>query len=172
MIVVLVLGSCKKETNTQPSNVNTLVYQAGPGFYSPATALIIFNGNLVAAHSDSVSQWNGSTWTTLGSGLSGTVNALTIYNGNLIAAGGNLVEMWNGASWQSIGAAFNNSVNALTVYNGNLIAGGNFDTNQHGVANKIAEWNGTKWSPIADSGMQVWSIGVNALTVFNGTSRL
>jgi len=174
-IVITFFAACKKETTTpNNSNSNPIQYQAGPGFNYQVNALIVFNGNLVAAHLDSASQWNGTNWSSIGSPLNGTINALIIYNGNLVAAGGTdysnngFVEMWNGSSWQPIGNGFNASVNALTVYNGNLIAGGQFDTTQHGVANKVAEWNGTKWLPIADSGMQVWSSGINALTVYNG----
>ncbi len=170
----LFFGACKKETtpNNSSQNQNFPVVPNGPGL-SGATALILFNGNLVAANNDNVSQWDGSKWNVIGSGLIGVATALTVYNGNLVAAGqttnqGGFVELWNGSSWQMLGSVFDGSVNALTVYNGNLIAGGQFDTNRLGVANKIAEWNGAKWLPIADSGMQIWSSGINALTVYNG----
>ncbi len=180
IVLCLLFISCKKQTtstpnsnNTQSQNSYSLYIPQGPGL-SNAGILIIFNGNLVAAHGDSVSQWTGTSWALIGSPFSGNVTALAIYNGNLVASGdatktqGEYISVWTGSSWQHLGNAFNKSVCALIEYNGNLIAGGGFDTTHGGVANKIAEWNGTNWFPIADSGMQVYSYGVCALTVYNG----
>ncbi len=55
-------------------------------------------------------------------------------------------------------------VNTLTYYNGRLIAGGSFTTAGGIPANRIAAWDGVKWSPLG-SGM---THRVTALTVYDG----
>src|SRR5688572_27565773 len=41
-------------------------------------------GDVLAAR---IATWDGTSWSALGTGMSGTVSALTVYNGNLIAGG-------------------------------------------------------------------------------------
>lgn len=58
-----------------------------------AQAVESFNGLLVAGgdfcdpFEPHLITWDGSTWSTLGSGMNGSVRALTIYDGHLMAAG-------------------------------------------------------------------------------------
>jgi hypothetical protein len=108
-----------------------------------------------------IAQWNGSTWSALGSGLDGVVKALVVDgSGNLYAGGGfstaggitaNRIARWDGYSWSALGSGVIGplSVNALTVDGaGNLYAGGGF-TNVGGVAAAgIARWNGSVWSAL------------------------
>jgi hypothetical protein len=88
-----------------------------------------------------IAQWNGSSWSALGSGLSGSypydVSALAVSGSTLYAggafttAGGNAandIAEWNGSSWSPLGSGMNNIVNALAVSGGTLYAGGFFTT--------------------------------------------
>src|SRR5258707_12258372 len=57
-----------------------------------------------------VAYWDGSRWTTLGSGLSGDVISLFDFNGTLVATGlftgpGGIanIAQWNGSSWVTMG---------------------------------------------------------------------
>ena len=109
-----------------------------------------------------LAEWNGSSWSAVGSGVNGAVNALLVSGGNLYAggsfttAGGNVVNhiaVWNGSTWSALGLGLNNTVFALTISGGNLYAGGFFTmaTNAGPVgisASHIAEWNGSSWSAL------------------------
>jgi hypothetical protein len=138
----------------------------GSGF---VYALTTYNDNLIAGGSfynsgsnfsfNCIGMWNGKSWDTLGSGISGAIGvyALAVYNGNLYAGGlftlaggkpANNIAMWNGTSWSSTGSGINGKVYSLMAYNGNLYAGGEFDTAGGQPANNIAKWNGTSWSAV------------------------
>src|SRR5437762_2791504 len=101
-------------------------FPASSGTGDSVAALTVYNGNLIAGTTSGIAQWNGTSWSALGTGINGQVNALTV-NGNLIAGGyfttaggttANHIAQWNGTSWSALGTGINNAVNALTVYNG------------------------------------------------------
>jgi hypothetical protein len=92
-----------------------------------------------------IARWNGTSWSALGSGISGlpnftSVNALTVLpNGDLVAGGqftsaggvsANGIARWDGTSWSALGSGMGGqypSVYALTTLpNGDLVAGGDF----------------------------------------------
>ena len=177
----------------------------GTGVGSTPYALTEYNGNLIAggffstaggAAAKNIAQWNGSSWSTLGSGLNtnpgffGTsVTSFATYNGNLyvggsfdtaggVAAGS--IALWNGSAWSSpgtglAGRTLNYSdggssgppvVYAMATYNNNLYAAGTF-TSAGGVrAADIASWNGTSWAALG-TGIDTDGI-VQCLTVYNG----
>lgn len=99
--------------------------------------------------------WNGSTWSNLGTAISGhfpappQVNALvTRANGDVVVGGyfsslyGTLAS-WNGSVWSALGSGPNDAVSALLeTAAGDLIVGGWFTS----PAARIARWNGTNWS--------------------------
>ena len=108
-----------------------------------------------------IAQWNGSSWSALGSGMNGYVSALavsgsTLYaGGNFTTAGGsaaNYIAQWNGSSWSALGSGMNGYVSALAVSGSTLYAGGYFTTAGGNAANYIAQWNGSSWSALG-SGM-------------------
>jgi hypothetical protein len=121
-----------------------------------------------------IAKWDGSSWATLGSGLTGStssgVYALTVFDdgtGPALYAGGkftfsagcpsvNRIAKWNGSCWAALGSGMNGEVNALTTFDdGNgpaLYAGGNFTTAGGASANNVARWNGASWTPLG-SGM-------------------
>jgi hypothetical protein len=121
-----------------------------------------------------IAKWTGSSWSALGSGVSGNVNALTVYNNELIVGGSfttvdgsiaaNRIAKWNGSSWSALGSGVSGTVNALTIYNNELIVGGGFTIVDGSItANRIATWNGSSWSVLGSG------VGANvfALTVYN-----
>jgi len=140
----------------------------GPaGSYVRVQAIIEYNGNIIAAGSfdsaggvpvNNIAMWNGSSWSALGSGLTGTlypgVSALSVYNNNLYVAGnfdsaGGVpvlhIAQWNGTSWSAVGKGISYTINTMAVYNNNLYVGG--VANSPG-APKLSEWNGTVWDSI------------------------
>lgn len=115
---------------------------------------------------NNVAEWNGSSWSALGSGISGTgadaagpyVSALAFdAKGNLYAAGdfdtaggasANSIAQWNGNSWSVLGLGIHGSVSALIIAGTNLFAGGHFSTAGAVSAINVAEWSDNAWSAL------------------------
>ncbi len=148
------------------------------GFFTTAGAVTV----------NRVARWDGSSWSALGTGISGgfqtRVRALTVFDdgsgsGPALYAGGefttagdetvNRIAKWTGSLWSALGAGMTNRINGLTVFDdgsGNgpaLYAGGAFNAAGGAAANGIAKWNGSSWSALG-SGMNG---EVAALTIFN-----
>jgi hypothetical protein len=134
---------------------------------------------------NAIAQWNGSTWSALGSGISGEVVALavsgsTLYAGGVFTTAGgsaaNNIAQWNGSSWSAVGFGVSGGdyngpyVSALAVSGSTLYAGGSFTYAGGNPANYIAQWDGSSWSALG-SGMSVgqYYAGVNALAVSGST---
>jgi hypothetical protein len=103
-----------------------------------------------------LAQWDGTTWSAVGSRPTGQVEALVVdSNNNLYAAGAftnvggiaaNHIAKWNGTAWSALGAGINGDIDAMVVdANGNLYVGGDFTTAGGVTVNNIAKWNGTNW---------------------------
>jgi hypothetical protein len=147
------------------------------------------------ATANRIAKWDGSSWSALGSGLTGgAVNgggvlALTTFDdgsgagpalyagGSFANAGGvaaNRVARWNGATWAPLGSGiggFQAQVNALTTFDDgtgggpSLYVGGSF-SNAGGVpASGVARWNGVSWSAVGTG-----AGFVNALVAFDDGS--
>jgi hypothetical protein len=110
-----------------------------------------------------VATWNGTSWSALGSGTSGSVSALALdHAGNLYAGGGfhtaggvsvNHVAKWDGSIWSAVGSGTANSVMALAIDPaGNLYAGETFTTGPPASRTFVSKWDGTSWSRLG-SGM-------------------
>jgi len=127
----------------------------------PSNAIFAFaldgNGNLYAGGLYGVEQWDGSTWTELGTIASGdTVLALavigdTLYvGGNFTQIGGvsaNYLAKWDGSTWSAVDPfGMNGPVRALAVYGTDLIAGGSFTTAGGVTVNYLARWDGSNWN--------------------------
>lgn len=117
-------------------------------------ALHVHNGDLVVGGefgraggvvANNIAQWNGTTWSALGTGSFATVYALESYGAQLIAAGqfqvGGNVAMpgaWNGSSWSVLGS------NPLSVPATALCTVGTdlyLDT-----GGLLSRWDGATWS--------------------------
>ena len=118
-----------------------------------------------------LARWNGTAWAPVGGGLSSSIFVSTyalglavMPNGDLVVAGSfqfaggvpvQNIARWNGTTWSAItpglGAGFGApySLTMLPLGNGDLIVAGGFQVaTTTGVANNIARWNGTAWSPL------------------------
>ncbi len=117
-------------------------------------------GNFTTANTDipvnNVAKWNGSSWSSLGSGVNEPVRALAISGSDLYVGGGfttaggvnrSHIAKWNGSSWSSLGSGLDVSVVALAVSGDDLYVGGFFTEAGGSSANYIAKWDGTNWNP-------------------------
>lgn len=111
-----------------------------------------------------VAMWDGSSWSALGSGVTGTSNsgqvqALAVDSQGNVYAGGwfttaggssaNYIAKWNGATWSALGTGLNSAVTSLAVDgNDTLFAGGWFTVAGGASAQYIAKWNGSAWSAL------------------------
>ena len=135
---------------------------------------------------NNIAKWDGTSWSTLGSGLSGSqpiVRAMAVFDdgsggGPALFAGGGFssaggvpatrIARWDGNSWSSLGA-MSNLVTDLRVFDDGsaagpaLYAGGWFQFAGGVAANRIAKWDGSSWSPVG-SGMDKY---VSSLGVFD-----
>lgn len=161
-------------------NGSTWTNLAG-GLNSIVSALAVSGGNLYAGGSFStasntngipftvncIAKWNGTNWSALGSGMSGSgmyVFALAI-SSNYVYAGGrftmaggipaNHIARWDGTNWSALGPGlgfdpFNATipVYALLLRGNILYAGGSFTNAGNVAVNYIARWDGTNWSAL------------------------
>lgn len=134
-----------------------------------------------------LARWNGTTWESVGGGVSGgsvreiiVTNGLVTVTGAFTNAGGvsaNYIARWDGTNWSNFdgglnvgnargfpvesdrnGADFAVPGLALLIRNDELFVGGNF-TNAGGIlATNIAKWNGSTWQPLGTGSEN----GVNA----------
>jgi trimeric autotransporter adhesin len=145
-----------------------------PGFADETIyALAEFDGKLIAGGTftiaggqtvNHVAQWDGASWSALGSGLNGTVRTMHVHNGSLYVGGhfteaGNVqahrIARWDGADWHALGQGFNRPALAMTVHEGELFVGGMFSQSGQADVSRIARWDETagQWQPVG--------IGVN-----------
>jgi len=116
-----------------------------------------------------VAQWDGSSWSPLGTGMNEDVRALTafddgqglaLYAGGWFTTAGGIpaigIAEWDGTSWSAVGGGMGGdypAVYALTVHDGGdgqaLYAGGYFTMAGGSSANHIAAWDGTAWSTLS-----------------------
>ena len=126
-------------------------------------------GGMTANH---IAKWNGSAWSTLGSGMNDAVNALVVVprvgggtdlcaGGDFTTAGGvantNHIAKWNGSSWSALGSGVGNAVNALAVDGaGHLYAG---------AGPVVEQWDGSAWSTLGVTSISGILFYVKALAV-------
>lgn len=122
-----------------------------------------------------VARWDGDQWQPLsgaqGTGVSAssgslTVESLHVHEGSLYvggrfsAAGGKPAEglaRWDGQDWSpvpgwspSISSGVRTEVTALGSWQQQLLVGGRFERVGEQVMNRVAAWNGSSWSALAD----------------------
>ena len=153
---------------------------SGPALY--AGGMFTHAGGVPVNH---IARWDGSSWSSLGTGVIGAIVALETFDdgsgpalfagGSFTSAGGvpaSRIAKWNGVSWSALGSGLStNTCHALAVFDDGggpaLFAGGDFTTAGGGPANRVAKWNGSSWAPL---GSGIASGVVNALTVFDDGS--
>lgn len=122
----------------------------------PALLVCAFSNGGTSA----VATWNGASWATLASGISGTVDALGVDASGALCAGGsfssiggvsaNNIGRWTGTTWAVLGTGTNARVRAIYVdgTSGSLAVGGDFTAAGGSAQNYLAEWSGSSWSGI------------------------
>ena len=149
-----------------------------------------------------IAKWDGAEWSTLGEspndGLNGNVYALAFYDdgsgpalfvgGSFETAGGMTVgkiAKWNGTEWSALvgtlGSGTNDYVRSLTVYDDGsgeeLYVGGRFEIAGGVTVNRIARWDGERWSSLdgpsgvgVDAGWTGYENSVYVLKAFDDGS--
>lgn len=115
-----------------------------------------------------IARWDRSRgrWERLGSGTDGTIRALASYGagvyvgGSFEKAGGKAVRAvaaWDGSRWQTLGDGLYGfasgpsvSVQKLFVAGGRLVAAGTVRVAPDGDVLGLAEWDGSRWTPLGD----------------------
>lgn len=148
---------------TSTEAVDALVPDGSGGFFAGGTFTTI--GGTAASR---IARWNGTSWSALGSGVSGGVTAVSALlrtsSGTLVAAGtfanaggvaASHIARWNGSAWSALGSGISGfGVQRLVeMPNGDVIALGNFTAAGGVPATNIARWNGSSWSALG-SGVQ------------------
>ena len=140
---------------------------------SSVSALAVSGGTLYAggafttaggSAANNIAQWNGNSWSALGSGMSGSpayVSALAVSGSTLYAGGGfttaggiaaNDIAQWNGSSWSALGSGMSGSCGGAGGVGRHVVCGRRFHAAGGIAANNIAQWNGSSWSALG-SGM-------------------
>ncbi|MFT4514520.1 MAG: hypothetical protein ACI89X_003181 [Planctomycetota bacterium] len=144
------------------------------GLFSPPVSvnalLNMPNGDLVISGAfqtaggvpaNNVARWNGSTWSSMGSGIGGInvyhggATSATLHNGNILVSSfhvvaGNFfgqVRQWDGASWNQLGGNLGNVVwSVLGAPGGDLFVGGDFWlAGSSLVGSAMARWQSSQW---------------------------
>ena len=111
---------------------------------------------------DFIVQWDGSSYTALGSGMNGVVHSMYVkadgtllVGGAFTTAGGTTVRgiaSWNGSAWSALGPpSSGGTVKAIAVgKDGKVYVGGSFDDwDGTAAADRIASWDGTNWAAVS-----------------------
>lgn len=149
-----------------PSTMNNGTNGIVRGVAELANGDVVATGDFTSAAGTTVgnvARWDGTAWTSLGTGLDAPGRCLRVLatgdlvvGGDFLLAGGgtaNHVAMWNGAAWSALGTDLVGSVLSMSVLpNGDLVACGSFGTLGTPSATGIARWTGTAWDALAVDG--------------------
>src|SRR6476469_4595649 len=149
---------------------------------------LIVGGSFTAAGStliNYIAKWNGSSWSSLGTGFNGSVNALAVDGSGNVYTGGAFTQAggtaasniakWNGTSWSSLGSGVNSTVYAIAIEgSNNVYVGGNFSSAGAAQASFVAKWDGTSWSGMGSRvSNTTYALAVDASgSVYVGSSAL
>lgn len=143
----------------------------GPGTVG---SLMICNGDLIVAGTfltaggvtcNSIARWDGTTWHSLGGGMTAadptklpSVGSLVVFKGELIAEGGFVsaggtacagFARWDGQVWRPLGGELQGWARGLLATDDDLIAYGAIISAGGVPCNYIACWDGSAWRPFA-----------------------
>lgn len=152
---------------------------------------VYIGGNFMSVGGVAVSgiaKWNGSVWSTLGSGVGGvdtrypSVSAVAVSANNVYVGGGfsnaggittSGIAKWDGASWSSlgngIGGGSNPQVKTIAINGTDVYVGGGFSAAGSVLASNVAQWDGNNWSALGSGGdSSVYAIAASASGVYVG----
>lgn len=157
----------------------------GPGQSRTITSLVNHNNQLTASgvfDNDTmtpilgVARWDGTRWNSI-PGAPGIVHARLLSTGNtlyavgLYEAGHGLgpVASWNGTTWTRF-PVLKNMVSDAVVHHGSLYVGGFFGPGIDDESpSKIAKWDGSAWTSMNWTGVEVLALASHNQTLFAGT---
>ncbi len=163
-----------------------LVVEPGPGG-GPRLYAAGFFDHAGGVPAQSIAQWDGASWSALGSGLDGTVWALAFFDdgsGPALYAGGtftmagnvevNHIARWDGLSWSPVGGGADDTVWAMAVFDDGsgaaLFAAGDFVAAGGAAIEKIARWDGVAWTSLRGGGFVGYTPYVHELSIFDDGS--
>ncbi len=158
-------GACG--INTMEVFQNALVVG---GYFSPS----------IGGPAEGIAQWNGSTWSDVGGGLTDTLGFpsnvfdFCIYDNKLVAGGAfcyaggvhasNLAQ-WNGNTWCSFGSQFSSGITALESFDDTLYVGGGFWSIDSDTSFQyVAQWIGGSFVDTCGNTSTIKDVG-NILTI-------
>jgi hypothetical protein len=158
-------GSQWAQVGSVDGSVNTLAFGVFGNLYAGGNFT-----NADGAAANYISEWTGTNWGVLATGMNAPVNAITSDQSGHLYAGGSFsmaggtaasnIAEWNGANWLALGSGLDGPVNSVALdLGGHLYAGGSFTSAGGVAATSVAEWNGTNWLALG-SGMDA---PINAL---------
>ncbi|MFK7739587.1 MAG: hypothetical protein AB8H80_04620 [Planctomycetota bacterium] len=162
---LVVSGIFSSAGNIPTSNIATWDGQSwgalGVGLQNAGSTTIMPNGDLVAAspaaNGDRLARWNGVSWLTFGSGMTGFVATVeSLANGDLLVGGPFIISgatpiegiaRWNGSNWSPVGNSLPGyTIEDITVLpSGDIIAAG---TGMGPQGNNISRFDGSSWQPL------------------------
>jgi hypothetical protein len=160
---VVLVGASLLSSNSNAQNYAAL----GTGVNGTTVrAVVEYGGNLIVGGdfttaggnpAAGIALWNGTTWSSLGSGVNGTVTSLIVFGNELYAAGtfttaggnpANRIAKWNGSAWSSLGLGLNGTAEIMAIHNNILYVGGSFTTAGGITVNRVASWSGSAWGSL------------------------
>ncbi|MEO6349144.1 MAG: hypothetical protein ABIP53_00650, partial [Candidatus Limnocylindrales bacterium] len=162
--------------------------------------LAVMGGNLYVAGlfinaagiapADYLAEWNGTTWSAVGSStLSSWAYALAVDGSDLYVGGvflnvdgiqtADRIARWDGVSWSALApsgatdGSIGAEVDAIEVVSGDVYVGGNFiNANQIPEADYIARFNGVDWFALGSNGSGVGALNARVTALATAGSNL
>lgn len=157
------VGSTAPNYNGVNGDVNAIVSDGTNLYLGGSFSKLDLNG----ADARRIAKWDGTNWSTLGTGFDDAVyslayraasggNPAVLYaGGNFTTADGaaaNYLAKWDGTSWTQVGGGLDGPADALAFdSNGKLYVGGRFTNAGGTAANGVVAWDGTTWTTLDDA---------------------
>ncbi len=131
---------------------------------------------------DYIMQWNGSTWNTVGGGVSCpywwgvmavAVSGSDLYIGGDLDQAGTIpidnIARWDGANWWDLDMGLDDQVYAIAIDGSDVYVGGKFTMAGGISANHIARWDGAAWHALGTGvNNDVRAIAVDGSNIYAG----
>jgi hypothetical protein len=138
----------------------------GAGNTGGVLSLAVNNGELYSSNPGPVMKWNGSSWSSTGTGPG--YSPLIPFNGNLYGGGNGMVAVWNGTTWSGTGTGLSDYIEVMGVNNNVLYAAGNFVSwsgTSDILISQLASWNGSSWTSMSGVNNKTY---MRAIASYNG----
>ncbi|MCA0268225.1 MAG: T9SS type A sorting domain-containing protein [Bacteroidetes bacterium] len=164
---------------------------SGNGVYVGGNFTTVYSsGTTTVAGTGYIARWDGTSWSALGGGATGTVYAIAVSgsdvyvggefsgvysSGTTMVDGTRYIVKWDGSAWSVLGGGTSSTVYAVAVSGSDVYVGGRFlsvyssGTTEVTGTSRIAKWNGSAWSALG-GGAQNWvyAIVVSGSDVYVG----